>query len=169
MQSEYRAFWNEKMWEVTQIHYCQPQTVGLADGVTEHINVPFEKVVLMRNTGKIDISGEFIYEGDFIESHQGMQVLDILMLVKYGTYKAYCPADREFMDNVGFYVEAAGYSQMPLGPLKEYARVIGNAYENSDWLNMQADHAQPLRCGGADEMGNMLPARVEAAITTRQR
>ena len=27
-----------------------------------------------------------------------------------------------------------------------------------EYKNMQVDHAQPLRCGGADEMNNMLPA-----------
>lgn len=27
-----------------------------------------------------------------------------------------------------------------------------------EYKDMQVDHAQPLRCGGADEMGNMLPA-----------
>ena len=38
------------------------------------------------------------------------------------------------MDNVGFYVEATGYPQMPVGPLSEYAKVIGNVYENSELL-----------------------------------
>lgn len=134
MQSEYRAFWAGKMWEVMQIDYRIPQSVILTDGKIDHINVELENVVLMKNTGKQDISGEFVYEGDFIESHQGTQILNILMLVKYGTYEAYCPADDEYMDNVGFYVEAAGYPQMPIGPLSEYAKVIGNVYENSEWL-----------------------------------
>lgn len=135
MKSEYRAFWNNKMWEVMQIDYRIPQTVILTDGKTVHINVPLADVVLMKNTGKQDISGAFVYEGDFLESHQGTQVLDILMLVKYGTYEAYCPADNAYMDNVGFYVEAVGYPQMPVGPLSEYAKVIGNAYENPKWLD----------------------------------
>lgn len=135
MQSEYRAFWKNKMWEVMQIDYRIPQTVIITDGITDHINVPLTEVVLMKNSGKQDISGEFIYEGDFIESHQGTRILDILMLVKYGTYEAYCPIDKEYMDNVGFFIEAAGYPQMPLGPLSEYAKVIGNVCENSDWLD----------------------------------
>lgn len=135
MNIEYRAFWNNKMWEVMQIDYRSPQTVILTDKTQDHINVPLEDVILMKNTGKQDISGEFVYEGDFIESHQGAQILDILMLVKYGTYEAYCPADKAYMDNVGFYVEAIGYPQMPLGPLSDYAKVIGNVYENSEWLN----------------------------------
>lgn len=135
MKSEYRAFWNNKMWEVRQIDYRIPQTVILTDGKKDYINVPLEEVRLMRNTGKLDISGEFVYDGDFIESHQGTQILDILMLVKYGTYEAYCPQDDVYMENVGFYVEAVGYPQMPVGPLSKYAKVIGNVCENSEWLD----------------------------------
>lgn len=135
MQSEYRAFWKNKMWEVMQIDYRIPQTVILTDGKTDHGNVSLKDVILMKNTGKKDISGEFVYEGDFIESHQGTQILDILMLVKYGTYEAYCPNDDAYMDNVGFYVEAVGHPQMPVGPLEEYAKVIGNVYENAEWLD----------------------------------
>lgn len=135
MKSEYRAFWENKMWEVVQIDYRTPQTVILTDGITDYVNVPLADVILMRNTGKQDISGKFVYEGDFIESHQGSQILDILMLVKYGTYESYCPADEEYMDGVGFFVEAVGYPQMPVGPLSEYAKVIGNVCENHDWLD----------------------------------
>lgn len=135
MESEYRAFWKNKMWEVFQIDYRNAPTVGLTDKVTDWANVPLEEVVLMKNTGKKDISGEYVYEGDFIESHQGTQILNILMFIKYGTYDAYCPADDCYMDNVGFYVEAVGYPQMPLGPLEDYAKVIGNVFENPDLLN----------------------------------
>lgn len=135
MKGMYRAFWKNKMWEVMQIDYRIPQTVILTDGKTDYLNVPLEDIVLMKNTGKHDISGECVYEGDFIESHQGTQILDILMLVKYGTYEAYCPNDDAYMDNVGFYVEAVGHPQMPVGPLEEYAKVIGNVYENAEWLD----------------------------------
>lgn len=134
MDTEYRAFWNSRMWEVMSIDYRIPETVILTNGTTDYINVPLMDVKLMRSTGKRDISGEVVYEGDFIESHQGTQVLDILMLVRYGTYNAYCPADNAYMDNVGFYVEAVDYPQMPLGSLEEYAKVIGNVYENAEWL-----------------------------------
>lgn len=134
MKCEYRAFWKNKMWEVMQIDYRIPHTLILTDGTVDEINVPLEQVVLMKNSGKQDISGAYVYEGDFIESHQGTQVLDILMLVKYGTYQAYCPADDAYIENVGFYVVAAGYPQMPVGPLSDYAKVIGNVCQNRDWL-----------------------------------
>lgn len=84
------------------------------------------------STGRCDISMQEVYSGDFIESHQGTQILDILMLVKFGTYEAYCPADEAYEDGVGFYVEAVGYPQMPVGPLEDYAKVIGNTYENPE-------------------------------------
>lgn len=93
--------------------------------------------ILQRSTGKHDVSGQEVFEGDFIESHQGTQILDVLMLVKYGTYEAYCPADKSYMDNVGFFVEAAGYPQMPLGPLEKYAKVIGNVFENPELLEQK--------------------------------
>ena len=32
---------------------------------TDFMNVPLMEVKLMRNTGKQDISGEVVYEGDF--------------------------------------------------------------------------------------------------------
>lgn len=143
MQSEYRAFWKNKMWEVVQIDYRAPQTVILTDGTTDYTNVPIVDVVLMKNTGKQDISGVFVYEGDFIESHQGGQILDLLMLIKYGTYETYCPADDAYIYNVGFYVEAAEYPQMPVGSLSEYAKVIGNVCENPDWLNRLAKQITP--------------------------
>lgn len=91
--------------------------------------------ILQLSTGKNDISGREVYEGDIIESHQGSQILDILMVIRYGTYEAYCPADDCYMDNVGFYVEAIGYPQMPLGPLENYAKVVGNIFDNPDLLN----------------------------------
>lgn len=134
METQYRAFWENKMWEVMQIDYRTPQTVILTDGEIDHMNVPLEDVILMMNTGRTDISGECVYEGDFIESHLGGKVLDVIMLVKYGTYQAYCPADDCYMDNIGFYVEAEGYPQMPLGLLEDYAKVIGNLHETPELI-----------------------------------
>lgn len=87
------------------------------------------------STGRNDISMQEVYEGDFIESHLGTQIMDVQMLVKFGTHEAYCPADDVYMDGVGFYVEAVGYPQMPVGPLEDYAKVIGNTYENPERLD----------------------------------
>lgn len=80
-----------------------------------------------RCTGKKYMDGETAYEGDIFESY--CQLNKLRMVLKYGTYQAYCPADRAYMDSVGFYAEAEGYPQMPIGDLKEYALKIGNIFD----------------------------------------
>lgn len=87
---------------------------------------------LGESTGKYDIFGKEIFEGDIIESHLGGQILAGNMVVQYGTYQAYCPVDRQEMDSVGFYVAAPGLPDMPVGPTEDYAKVIGNIHENPD-------------------------------------
>ncbi|MGL5433776.1 MAG: YopX family protein [Lachnospiraceae bacterium] len=86
---------------------------------------------VMRFTEKRDRSGREIYEGDIIENHFGIK-----MKICYGTYPAYCPADECYMDSVGFYVETPGYPMMPIGPLDDYAMVVGNIYETSELMEM---------------------------------
>lgn len=88
-----------------------------------------------QSTGKYDISGKEIFEGDIIESHLGGQVLAGNMVVKFGRYQAYCPVDKQDMDSVGFYVSAPGVPNMPLGPTEDYAKVIGNIFENPDLIS----------------------------------
>lgn len=83
-------------------------------------------------TGKHDMSGAEVYEGDVIENPDGIR-----MEIKYGLYDAYCPADRCNMDSIGFYAVGTGLPEMPIGPLEDYAKVIGNIYENPDLLNPQ--------------------------------
>lgn len=100
------------------------------EGLEEWYDIDPESAGL--STGRYDISLQEVYEGDFIESHQGTNILDILMLVRFGTHEAYCPADKCYEDGVGFYVEAVGYPQMPVGPLEHYAKVIGNTYQNPE-------------------------------------
>lgn len=117
--------------ESAEKHYIF-QATRIVQGRKEWVLCEIDIDTLCRHTGKFDISGMGVYEGDFIESHQGTQILDILMLIKYGAYEAYCPADKCYMENVGFYVEAVGYPQMPLGSLSDYAKVIGNVFDNTE-------------------------------------
>lgn len=92
--------------------------------------------ILQRSTGKTDISGQEVFEGDIIESHlPDGRILDLNMVVRYGTYQAYCPVDEEYEESVGFYVSAQGYPDMPLGPLGDYAKVIGNVFENPELIS----------------------------------
>lgn len=134
MGYEYRAWYKDTktMYDVFYVNW-DTKEAGIYLGGTCTV-VPLDSIHLMRNTHLRDISGQEVYEGDFIESHQGTLILDILMLIKYGTYEEYCPADKVYMEGVGFYVEAVNYPQMPVGPLSDYAKVIGNIYENSDWM-----------------------------------
>lgn len=81
------------------------------------------------STEQTDISGTEVFSGDLIESYL-IQNLD--MQVKYGTYQAYCPVDQCYMDSIGFYVSTDGLPDMPVGPLREYAKNIGNVYEKSE-------------------------------------
>lgn len=76
------------------------------------------------------MDGEIAYEGDIYEN----PVCEIIFVLKYGTYEAYCPADRCYMDNVWFYAEAAGYPQMPIGDLKDYGLKRGNIFDNPELL-----------------------------------
>lgn len=86
---------------------------------------------LCRCVGKEYMDGEVAFQGDIFES----QSAGVRMVLKYGTYEAYCPADRTVMDSVGFYAEAEGYSAMPIGDLSDYALKIGNIFDNADLLN----------------------------------
>lgn len=97
-----------------------------------------DELTIGRGTGKEDISGQEIYQGDIIESHLGDKVFADNMVINYGIYQAYCPADQCYMDNVGFFVSGENLPDMPLGQTKEYAKVIGNVTDNPElvpWLH----------------------------------
>lgn len=88
-----------------------------------------------RSTGKKDISGQEVFEGDIIESHLGGQILADNMIIKYGVYQAYCPVDKCYMDSVGFYASGKGLPDMPIGSLEDYAKVIGNITDNPELID----------------------------------
>lgn len=87
---------------------------------------------LGESTGKYDASGKEVFEGDVIENPHGIR-----MTICFGTYSGYCPADKCYMDSVGFYAEAPGFPQMPIGPLEEYAQVIGNIHDNPELMDKE--------------------------------
>ncbi len=87
--------------------------------------IPDEKTIGLCS-GKNDKNGKEIYSGDVLENKNGIR-----FEVRYGDYAMYCPVDGCMMENVGFYVVAEGfYEDMPLGPTHEYARIIGNVFQN---------------------------------------
>lgn len=88
----------------------------------------FKDVVFLNSTGRKDINEIVIIEGHIIESILSADK----MIVKYGEYDSYCPVDRSVMKNVGFYVSAKNYSDMPLGPTEEYAEIVGHIKINPE-------------------------------------
>lgn len=77
------------------------------------------------STLQTDISGKEVYEGDIIENPNGIK-----MKICFGPHLSFCPADRAYMPSMGFYAAAPGLPQMPIGPLEDYATVIGNTFED---------------------------------------
>ena len=67
--------------------------------------IPDEKTIGLCS-GKNDKNGKEIYSGDVLENKNGIR-----FEVRYGDYAMYCP-------------------DMPLGPTHEYARIIGNVFQN---------------------------------------
>lgn len=95
--------------------------------------VEINPATLCRYTGRQDRSGKEVFQGDVIESHlPDGRILAENMVIEYGIYQSYCPADKAFMDSIGFYVSKSGYPDMPLGPLEEYAKVIGNCFDHPE-------------------------------------
>lgn len=125
-----------RLWypHVKQMRYFSNGKVEYMDGhwgifLPAESSAIIEAGTPMRFTGKRDSKGNVLYEEDIIKGNQG-----VLMVIRYGLYTAYCPADDAWMDSVGFYAEAVGYPQMPIGPTEDYAEKVGNIYENPDLL-----------------------------------
>lgn len=115
------------IWEDNQVSYYNYQTgeASLLSG--EEMPDDGSGYILMRYTGKHDAEGNEVYEGDIIENPDGVQ-----MEIRYGVYQGYCPADRCFVDSVGFYAVGEGLPEMPIGFLEDYAVVVGNVWENPE-------------------------------------
>lgn len=120
------------IWEDNQVSYYNYQTGEPSILPGEEISDDSDDgsgYILMRYTGKHDMAGKEVYEGDVIENLYGIR-----MEIRYGLYDAYCPANRYYMDSVGFYAVGEGLPEMPIGCLEDCAMVIGNVWENPDLL-----------------------------------
>lgn len=85
-----------------------------------------------RCCGKHDVPGNVLFEGDVYRNPDGL-----LFEICYGKYMAFCPGDKEWMENVGFFVvskdaaELYGVKEtMPLGDTEDYAYLLGNIFDN---------------------------------------
>lgn len=83
-------------------------------------------------TGKEYMDSEIAYEGDIFES----QASGDIMVLRFGTFQAYCPVDRDYMDSVGFYAECKEYPDMPIGDLQDYALKKGNIFDNPELMKV---------------------------------
>lgn len=96
----------------------------------ENIQVEVDPNTLCHCTGKEYMDSEIAFEGDIFQS----QTSGDLLILRYGTYQAYCPVDKTYMDSVGFYAECKGYPDMPIGDLKDYALKKGTIFDNPELL-----------------------------------
>lgn len=88
---------------------------------------------LCQCTGKNYMDSDIAYEGDIFES----QASGDLMILRYGTYQAYCPMDKIYMDSVGFYAECKCHPDMPIGCLEDYALKKGNVFDSPELLEVE--------------------------------
>ncbi len=89
---------------------------------------------LTRCCDRHDIPGNVLFEGDVYQNDSGN-----MFEICYGKYQAYCPADRDYMENVGFFAiskdvrEDMGVEKpMPLGYTEEYAYLVGNIFDTPE-------------------------------------
>lgn len=98
------------------------------DGFLRFVAFEVDPETICPCTGRHYMNGELAYAGDRFES----QVNGLHMTLYYGFYQAYCPADNAWVDSVGFYAEADGYPQMPIGDLEHYALKIGTIFDEEE-------------------------------------
>ena len=92
-------------------------------------------------TGKRDKEGTPLFVGDVIENDKGLR-----FEIRFGEFTMYCPVDDCMMENVGFFCVADGYYEdMPLGPTEQYAKKIGNIYDNPE-LAVAAEYRCQAEC-----------------------
>lgn len=87
-----------------------------------------------RCTDKHDTAENVLFEGDIFQNPDGLQ-----FEICYGKYMAFCPGDRAWMENVGFFAvskdaeDLYGVKEpMPLGDTEEYAVLIGNIFDTPE-------------------------------------
>ena len=144
MIPRYRAWLKSLKWmcDVTNISFDSKFVDICQQGDTERyteMSVEFDEITLMQSTGLVDKNGKEIFEGDILE------IQDIKMIVKFGSYK-YLETSKNnghilgiLHDGLGFYVECINaadpdnISPFEPGTLKESV-VIGNRFENPELL-----------------------------------
>lgn len=96
--------------------------------------IEVEPETVTRCCDKHDIPGNVLFEGDVFRNPD-----NLLFEICYGKYMAFCPGDKEWMENVGFFAVSMEASNlygvkepMPLGMTEEYAFLVGNIFDNPE-------------------------------------
>ncbi len=83
---------------------------------------------------KRDRIGNVLFEGDVYRNKEFLK-----FEICYGKYQAYCPADKDYMENVGFFAVSDDVKElynmeapMPLGYTEDYAILLGNIFDNPE-------------------------------------
>lgn len=126
---------NEKeMHKVTSIDYGRNKVYLFAAET-----VDMDDVELLLFSGSMDNQDypeqKEIYAGDILKNDLNNMVFE----VHFGEYQMFCPADRCYMKNFGFYVTSPNLDKdvyMPLGPTEKYARKIGTVFQNPELLEV---------------------------------
>lgn len=116
---------NFRVWDIINKRMMKWETVMDLPAWEIFPGTPEQRAyIVLRSTGKPDSNGQEVFEGDIIENFNGFR-----MKIRFGTYQAWCPVDKCYMDSVGFYAEALGLPPKPIGSIETYGKVIGNIFE----------------------------------------
>ena len=131
MRLKYRAWYSEKMYELTKIDlWGDPEQAtcdlsSLEFDEEELYDIYLYEVELMQSTGLKDKHGLEIYEGDIVKHHN-----DIVSTVFYSTsHCAYLLQDINGNRNKCQFDKLGNYSSL-------WIEVIGNIYENPKLLEV---------------------------------
>lgn len=93
-----------------------------------------EPETVTRCCDRHDIPGNVLFEGDVYRNPD-----NLLFEICYGKYMAFCPADKAWMESVGFFAVSRDVEElyqvkepMPLGTTEDYAYLVGNVFDNPE-------------------------------------
>ncbi|QVK19679.1 hypothetical protein KHQ81_15640 (plasmid) [Mycoplasmatota bacterium] len=110
-----------KIYPVININYQQQIVSCIYENNVK--DYPFSNVDLLLSTRCNDNNEKEIIEGTVVRSLYS----NTKMLICFGEYTAYCPVDEQWMTNIGFYALDENGNEMPLGPINDWAEVLGHS------------------------------------------
>lgn len=112
-----------------------------------------EPETVTRCCDRHDVPGNVLFEGDVYRNPD-----NLLFEICYGKYMAFCPADKAWMESVGFFAVSRDVEElyqvkepMPLGTTEDYAYLVGNVFDNPE-LSQAHKEADPGAAKGAAQL-----------------